>query len=238
MKLMFIDETGDEKFKDYLGLCIAITDSKFYPLLKQQTLKILTDAGWGADAEFKGRYLFSATSGVTEVEVQQRVVTAHRLLDLNASEKKGRLRFTYARMNSFKKANDYLTAIPELLKIRKVLPKAPKGAGKNLISVTCDHRDDVRSDDLHRAIGPVLEESGYVILERVQQVTSAPEAVGLMFADLVAYLMGRVDAISNDSEFFAGLDQTQLAASGKVRKLQSSTELVNKIKNLDLFIRE
>lgn len=37
MKLAFIDETGDQKFKDYLGVCIAKMDSRSYPLLKRES---------------------------------------------------------------------------------------------------------------------------------------------------------------------------------------------------------
>lgn len=237
MKLVFVDETGDEKFKDYLGLCIASIDSKSYPLLKRESNKILESAGWDKETEFKGKFLFSASQGCTEVDVQKRVDAAHRLLDLNTGKQKSRLKFAYGRMSSTNKGADYLAGVPQLLQIGRILPKAPKGAGKNLISVICDHRDDVKEDDLHNAIGPVLEDKGYVVFERVRQATSAPDAVGLMFADLVAYLVGRADTISSDAGFFEGLDQAQLKRSSKVRKLRSSTDLLSKIKRLDLYVR-
>jgi hypothetical protein len=238
MKLVFIDETGDKKFKDYLGLCIATIDARSYPLLKRESLKILEETGWDTETEFKGSFLFSATKGSSGVEVQERVDAAHRLLDLNTSDQKSRLKFAYGKMSSTNKGADYLAGVPQLLQIRRVLPRASKGAGKNLISVTCDDRDDVKEDDLHRAIKPVLEEKGYIVLERVHQARSAPDAVGLMFADLVAYLVGRADTISNDAEFFEGLDQEQLKRSSKVRKLRSSTDLLKKIKRLDLYIKK
>lgn len=232
---MFIDETGDKKFKDYLGLCIATMDSRTYPFLKKQSQEILEKIGWDANTEFKGSYLFSASKGSTGVDVQKRVDAAHELLDLNASEKKSRLRFAYGRMNSTDKGADYLSELPRLLRLSKILPKAPKGPGKNLILVVCDDRDDVDADKLHSAIKPVLNEKGYVILERVTQASSAPDTVGLMFADLVGYLVGRVDTIANDAELFEGLDQKQLATNGKIRKLKSSSELIKKIKKLDLY---
>lgn len=238
MKLVFIDETGDKKFKDYLGLCIATIDARSYPLLKRESLKILKETGWDTETEFKGSFLFSASKGSTDVQVEERVTAAHRLLDLNTSDQKSRLKFAYGKMSSTNKGADYLTAIPQLLQIRKVLPKAPKGAGKNLISVTCDNRDDVKASDLHDAVRAVVEKKGYIILERVQQAVSAPEAVGLMFADLVAYLVGRADTIANDAELFEGLDQEQFENSGKIKKLRSSTELLKKIKRLDLYVKK
>ncbi len=94
----------------------------------------------------------------------------------------------------------------------------------------------MKEGDLHRAIKPVLEEKGYTILERVSQARSAPDAIGLMFADLAAYLVGRADTISNDAEFFEGLDQEQLKRSSKVQELRSSTDLLKKIKRLDLYV--
>jgi hypothetical protein len=236
MKLMFVDETGDEKHKEYLGICVAMIDSKSYPLLKRESLAILEDAGWDPDTEFKGRFLFSATTGTTEVEVDRRVEAAGRLLDLNASTKNGRLRFAYGRMSSTDKAADYLEGVPALLSVKKVLPKPQTRGGKNLISVTCDDRDDVYPDDLHKAVAPVLEGRGYVVLERVQQATSTPQSIGLMYADLVAYLVGRVETISSDAGLFEGLDHEVLEASGKYKKLTSSTALIKRIKNLDLFV--
>lgn len=235
MKLIFIDETGDKKFKDYLGVCVATMDSRSYPLLKREALDILKKAGWDPSLEFKGSFLFSASKGATDVEVEDRVAAASELLDLNTSLKNSRLRFAYTEVRSEDKAADYLTVVPDLLANNKVIKKAPTGAGKNLVAVACDDRDDVDPRDLHEAVQPVLEEKGYVLLERVMQAVSAPESVGLMYADLVAYLMGRIQTISNDAELFEGLDQEQLESSGKIKKLRSSTKLIEKIKKLELL---
>lgn len=235
MKLVFIDETGDQKFKDYLGVCIATMDSRSYPLLKRESLKVLKNAGWDSGTEFKGSFLFSASKGVTDVEVEARVKAASELLDLNASDRKSRLRFAYSGMTSANKAADYLAVVPKLLSNRKVIPKAPKGAGKNLIAVACDDRDDVHPRELHEAVKPVLDEKGYVLLERVMQAVSAPESVGLMYADLVAYLLGRIATISNDADLFEGLDQEQLENSGKIKKLRSSDRLIEKIRRLEIL---
>jgi len=234
MKLIFIDETGDRKYKDYLGVCVATMDSKSYPLLKREALKILESANWDPDLEFKGSYLFSASKGATEVDVEARVDVASRLLDLNASEN-SRLRFAYTDLVSKDKGAGYLAAVGQLLSSRKVIGKAPTGAGKNLVAVVCDELPDVGPRELHEIVRTSLEPKGYILLERVMQAASGPESIGLMYADLVAYLMGRIETISNDAEFFEGLDQEQLSASGKIKKLQSSTGLIEKIKSLEVI---
>lgn len=83
------------------------------------------------------------------------------------------MKFAYGKMSSTNKGADYLFAVPALRQLSKVLPKAPTGASKNPISITCDDRDDVNDDDLHGDAKPVLDKKGYIILERVQQATSA-----------------------------------------------------------------
>lgn len=52
------------------------------------------------------------------------------------------------------------------------------------------------------------------------------------FADLVEYLVGRVDTIPSDAELFVGLDQEQLANNGKIGKSRSSQSLIRKIEDI------
>lgn len=233
MRVAFVDETSDVKFKDYLGICVATVNAKYYPLLKNSAKKILHGIDWDPKTEFKGSYLFSRSSGCGEVEVEQRVKAAHALLDLNMSGRNSRLRFDYCRQKSQDHRADYLATVPLLLKA--ALGKAPKGAGKNLLAVHCDERDDISQEELHLAIAPSLEAKGYVLLENVSRVRSTFDTIGLMYADLVGYLRGRVDVIGNDSELFDGLSPEQFLDNGKVRKLLSSSSLVEKIKKLELY---
>ena len=233
MLLVFIDETSDAKFKDYLGFSIAHINSRFYPSLKIVAQKILLESGWNSSTEFKGSYLFSKTQGCTDVEIERRVAAAHRLLDLNVASSNSRLRFHYGRMVSTTHGSDYVRHLPILL--NKSLPAAPPGAGKNLISIQCDERSDVKSDELHEALSAVASKRGYVLLERIVTVKSTFDTVGLMFADLVGYLAARIDTINSDAELFESLTTEQKKKSGKLRKLQSSTELISKIKQLTLY---
>jgi hypothetical protein len=231
--LVFVDETSDQKFKDYLGFCVATLNEKFYPSLKQTALEILKDIDWDPSIEFKGSYLFSQSKGCDGVQVVTRLDAAHRLLDLNTAKINSRLRFYYGGMKSENHAQDYLQSVPELLRVS--LPKPPKGAGKNLISVMCDERSDVSSEQLHEAIEPAVSARGYVLLEKVVSARSATQTVGIMFADLVGYLMGRVETIGTDLELFEGLTEEQMEQHGKLKKLRASTELIEKIKSLDVY---
>jgi hypothetical protein len=75
MLLVFIDETTDQKFKT----C------------------------WDPAVEFKGSYLFSATSGCTDVEVVKRIEAAGALLDLNTSKSNSRMRLSIYTHESLRK---------------------------------------------------------------------------------------------------------------------------------------
>lgn len=235
MLLVFVDETSDKKFKNYLGFCVATINSRSYSNLKAKAQKILRSIDWDPKTEFKGAFLFSASKGCPDVEIERRIDAAHKLLDLNISLKNSRIRFYYGSMDSRDHATDYLRALPGLL---MKLPPAPKGAGKNLVAALCDNRSDIDSATLHEAVSTALQSRGYVVLERVVQATSTLDTVGLMFADLVGYLAGRVETISNDAELYDGLTPEQFETNGKIKKLLSSSELIKKIKALKVYQHE
>jgi hypothetical protein len=90
---MFIDETSDKKFKEYLGFCIVTVNAHFYPKIKSDAIEILESIGWDPDTEFKGSYLFSATSGCTDAEIENRIDAANAILDLNVANKNRRMKF-------------------------------------------------------------------------------------------------------------------------------------------------
>ena len=233
MLLVFIDETSDSKFKDYLGFSIATVNARFYPKIKTDALNILLSIGWDPDIEFKGSYLFSISSGCTDIDIEKRIDAANGLLDLNVANENRRMKFFFGDMRSTNHRHSYLTSLPGLL--HKVLPRPPKGAGKNLLILSCDHREDISQNELHDAMIPVIFDRGYVLYERVISSDSSFETIGLMFADLVGYLAGRIDTISNNSELFEGLTPEQFERNGKIKKLKSSQELIGKIKQLSLL---
>ena len=233
MLLVFVDETADVKFKNYLGFSIALANAFYYPKLKSEAQRILRGIGWDPNVEFKGSYLFSASKGCTDVEIERRVSAAGKLLDLNVARENTRMKFHFGDMRSENPKVDYLTQLPGLL--WKVLPPAPRSPGKNLIAVICDERDDISDDELNDAVLPVTAKRGYVMLERAHSTTSNFDTVGIMYADLVGYLAGRIETISNDVELIDGLTEEQMRINGKLRKLQSSKELIGKIKRMNIY---
>jgi len=236
MILVFIDETSDSKFKDYLGFCIAVINSRFYPLIKRSAQEILSDIGWDPSVEFKGSYLFSISKGCRDIDVEKRIDAAHQLLDLNVASSNSRMNFSYGRMSSDLHSRDYLEGLPGLL--YQALPRPDKTAHKNLVHISCDERSDLSDNNIQKALAPVVIDRGFVLFERVALTRSSFDTVGLMFADLVGYLVGRIDNISNDSQLFDGLTEKQFKSSSKIRKLKSSQNLMAKIKNLDIYTHE
>lgn len=235
MLLVFVDETSDAKFKDYFGLSIATINYTKYSKVKKEFLKVLKKSNWDESIEFKGSYLFSAKKGDTSVSIEERIEIAEKIIDLNTSKKNARMNFHYLQHKADPKdhAAEYLKHLPGIL--GKVIPKAPSGAGKNIISLCCDYRSDVNISALRDEVVPVLEKKKYTIFEEPVMLTSNLNTVGILYADIIGYLVARIDTISNDSELFEGLTEEQLETNGKIKKLRSSTDLISKIKNIDMY---
>ena len=83
-------------------------------------------------------------------------------------------------------------------------------------------------------VAPVVEEKGYVLFEQVSMATSCFETVGLLYADIVGYLVSRIDTISSDEGLF-DIPKECYETDGRVRKLRSSTALLSKIKRLSKY---
>lgn len=143
------------------------------------------------------------------------------------------MKFAYGSLDSNEPGKDYLRLVPAL--VDQVLPKAPKGAGKNLLIVVYDERSDLDSAAFHRAISEIADAKGFVLFESAVEGRSSFDTVGLMFADLVGYLAARIEVISNDAELFEGLTLENYSENGKIRKLESSSGLISRIKKLDLY---
>lgn len=235
MRLVFIDETSDAKFKEYLGLSVATINYTKYAKVKTEFQNVLLKSGWDENIEFKGSCLFSAKSGDANVSIDQRIEIAEKLIDLTASKTNARMSFHYlnTKKDPKKHRDEYLRLIPVLLK--KALPKAPSGAGKNTIFVSVDQRSDVSIRELHTAILPVILEKKYILLEQPIMATSNFHTIGILYADIIGYLAARIDNISNDMELFEGISLEQAQNNGKIRKLTSSKKLMAKVKNIGSY---
>jgi len=233
MLLIFVDETSDSKFKDYFGLSCTIINSNFYSQIKKDFQKTLLEAEWNPNIEFKGSCLFSATKGCKNIEIEKRIDIASTILALNVSNKNSRMKFYYLRKKSKNHKSDYLNYLPALL--HKALPKTKRGKGKDLLSLSCDKRDDINKDELWNSIYRVIRNKSYCLFEDVNIVTSNFETVGILYADIVGYLSGRIDNINNDSELFQNIPKHELENNGKIKKLKSSVRLINLIKQIKRF---
>lgn len=232
MILIFVDETSDSKQKDYLGLSCMGLKHNFYPIVKDEFHRILLNAGWDREIEFKGSYIFSSTKGATNVSVSDRVKIVESLIDLNVANSNARMRFAYSGVLSSAHRNDYLDRVPELIyNLLKNYGK-PNGQGKNLVSISMDKREDVSPIELRQRILPRLSKLGFRLHEDVIAMVSNFETVGILFADIVGYLLGRIDTISSDIELFDNVSEVEMQANGKLRKLQTSQNLIGKIKTI------
>lgn len=234
MQLVFIDETSDSKFKDYFGLSVATINYTKYSKVKTKFQKILRKSNWDESIEFKGSCLFSAKSGDINVPITERIEIAEKIIKQNIAKSNARMNFHYLRHNVDPKEHgkEYLRLLPLLLS--KALPKAPSGAGKNLVSITCDYHSDIHIQSISEALLPVIEQKKYVSLEEPTMVTSNFHTVGVLFADIVGHLAARIDTISNDAELFEGIPPEQFESNGKIRKLKASANLISQVKNSKL----
>ena len=229
MLLVFVDETGDSKFKEYLGISVAMVNATFYPALKRSAQELLLDFGWEL-AEFKGAHLFSQTKGCVGVDVETRIELAKALLDLHTANNNRRMRFAYSRMESVDHRADYLRYLPGLLE--KALPKASRKSGKDLLFLCCDRRSDVTAAEIFHEVEPSISAKGYALLENVMTAESSFETIGLLYADLVGYLSGRIDTITSDLELYDDVSEQNLAKNGKLRKLLAAQEIIERLKKL------
>ncbi|GAB6283495.1 MAG: hypothetical protein STSR0008_22680 [Ignavibacterium sp.] len=234
MQLIFVDETGDQKNKKYFGLSIAVINSSFYSQIKNNFQKIIKNSTWDVNVEFKGSFLFSASKGDSSITIDQRIDICSDLMKLNKSKINARMKFYYVvKKDCDDQKEAYLKYLPKLLD--KALSKAKKGNGKELVSIHCDQRDDISPDEIRSAIQPILNNKKYVLYENVIQSNSGFDTVGVLYADIFGYLFARFDTISNDSDLFDNLTDEQKKSNGKFLKLQSSTKLLELIKEFKAF---
>ncbi|MBO6558810.1 MAG: hypothetical protein JJ957_20210 [Pseudomonadales bacterium] len=235
MLFVFVDESGDSKFKDYLGICVVTINYTKYAKVKSEFQDILRNSNWDESIEFKGSCLFSASSGDRAVPIDERIDIAEKVVELTNSKANARINFHYLRTEAAPEdhSKEYLRLLPVLLD--KAIPKAPKGAGKNIATIHLDQRDDQDIVELREQVVPVFQEKNYVMFEEPQMHVSNFNTVGILYADIIGYLAARIDTIANDAELFEQIPPEEWENNGKIKKLQSSVGLVSKVKNLQEY---
>lgn len=237
MLFVFIDETSDSKFKNYLGLCCVVINSNFYPQIKKDFQKILISSGWDTKKEFKGSYIFSSSKGCQNVSIEKRIDIVSQIINLNTtnSNKYGRVNINYISTKHDDLKDAYLGMLGLIINSSIKKPPKKKSGGKNTLALFCDNRDDVCEQEINEVVKKIIENKGYTLLENVNCVKSCFDTVGVLYADIIGYLLSRVDTISNDSELFNNIPKDQLQQNGKVRKLISSQKLIDEIKNFKAY---
>ena len=66
----------------------------------------------------------------------------------------------------------------------------------------------------------LLTEKGYKLFENIVISRSNFETVGILYADLVGYLFGRIDNIAKDIDLFESLSAEQIEANQRLKKLK------------------
>ncbi|MBN1351933.1 DUF3800 domain-containing protein [candidate division KSB1 bacterium] len=234
MKLVFIDETSDSKNPDYLGVCGALIDCAHYGKLKKEFHRYLEKHNWEKSIEFKGSWIFSASKGCQEVPVEERIELTQKIIALNTAKKNSKISFAYIFWENGSKNEQYLKIIPLLLD--KLLPKFKnQKTGKNVLALYFDERSGLNQQKLRETAALVLNRKNAILLEDIQIVRSNYQTMGLCYADIVAYLMSRIDNIEVDSQLFEEL-QTEYARNNmQLKKYLTSTEIISSIKNMKVY---
>lgn len=230
MKFLFIDETQDQHNKEYLGICISVMDSSFYYKIYKLTKKILEKYGWDRNTELKGSYIYSISKGCKDVDIERRISLIKELLSENVANTNSRIKFGFIRTKSKNVKGDYLISLPIL--IGKILKKANSGAGKNLISIFFDERNDLKETEISEAIKQILIKRGYLLVESVSRVKSSNDSIGIMYTDLVGYLIGRIHNLKEADEL------NNKTNNYNQIKFQTSKELIKIVKDLKRYILE
>ncbi len=235
MICIFIDETSDNKFPDYFGLCCVAINDSFYSKIKSECHQILSEGGWDIEKEFKGSYLFSASKGCIDVDIEKRIELAEKILELATAKKNTRMKLSYFKTKTTNHKSEYLENIPYL--IRNLIMKYPHGRkqSKNLVSISCDKRSDISLQELRNSIMPAINSAHCELYEDIVQVDSNCQTIGLIFSDIIGYLMSRIENILHDSELFENLTPEMKEKSGKLKKLESSWFLIDKIKKMTIY---
>jgi hypothetical protein len=104
------------------------------------------------------------------------------------------------------------------------------------LALHCDQRDDINENIIREAVLGKICDKGYTLYEDVVLVKSCFHTVGILYADIVGYLLGRIDAISMDSDLFDDISEEDYETSGQLQKLKSSKELIDKVKTIKRYV--
>jgi len=187
MKLIFIDEIEQpQKKPGFFAVASLVVDSRFYEILKKAFDEALEQAKWSRDEEFKGRYIFSSSKGDTTVAVETRIELVRGIVAQTTARKNARARFYFAYNEQGKTAGNYLGLVARAMS-RCSRPESRKG-DKALAAVFFDQTNMVKLVQVENAVRLPLSKRGYTLVETPVPLASSNETVGLIAADVLAFL--------------------------------------------------
>ncbi|MBW2673814.1 MAG: hypothetical protein JRD89_10440 [Deltaproteobacteria bacterium] len=188
--------------------------------------KALDDCDWCRDHEFKGSVIFSSTKGDTSVTTEQRVDAASSMVAATVSKANARVSCSIAWTDKGGGVKQHLDLVGQA--VSRCLALAGKAAGKDLVAVYADNKDEIKPPELSAAIKKAVKSRGYTLVEDVVVVASSCDWPGVLLADVLAYFgmwtyAGRRLAGSQLS-LFEGGDEPSPAVLRKMATVQEMLE--------------
>jgi len=233
MRLIFIDEIEQpQKQPGFFGVSSLVIDSSHYRTLREGVGDALETAGWNLAAEFKGRFIFSS-KGDPSVSIDNRIELVRKIVATTTAKKNARARFCFAHNNDGKTTANYLKLVS------KVAGRCPKPQNqtqdKPLVSIYLDDTELVTPRDVEAVVLPVFEERYLELVETPVLLPSSNSTVGLIAADVLAYLKSW-DVLSpnpNEAQQAALFDAPVESLNGK--KLATIREILESIKHVEVI---
>lgn len=190
MKLIFIDEVCGVLNTNLFGLCAVVIDSTKYKNIHDEFINTLRQKGWPENAELKGNYLFSNDPKSSGKNPTEMVDLVKSVIDHLSSKNNSRCEVVFA-YNYKKQSSDNYEALLKVI-ISKI-QKSSKGAGKNIIALYLDSWTQLHNQHYKHKIDEIscneLLKRGYGLIEsQTIMTTSQNSAVGICYADIVAYI--------------------------------------------------
>lgn len=234
MKLIFIDETSDTNHPNYLGVCGALIDSTKYGKIKREFHEYMRDFHWDPSVEFKGSWIFSSSRGCQAVPVEKRINLTKNIIAMNSSTTNAAIKFCYIHTDVGSQKEQYLSVLK--LVVDSLLPRAGTTAnGKDVVAIFCDKRSDVCSKEIREILQQTFDRKQLTLLEDVHTIQSNMQTVGICYADIVGYLMSRIDNIQVDQSLFEGLNNAEAQKNVQLRKVITSTSIIQSIKSMQVY---
>ncbi len=205
MILIFIDESfcrEQENGKNppgYYSIAMVAINSDKYNDLKSEYLTILNKYEWphSMDIEFKASQLFSNTKTSEDtINSSQKIEMVERFIDKTTSKhnRKIKIYFSYRKIDKENAGRDfYIENVPIMLKkaLKDGKARGSRASVKNVCAVFADDFDtsNANKKKLRKDIASAIKSTKFSFFEDIFYTKSTVYTLGLMYADLAAYIL-------------------------------------------------